>query len=65
MTNTVKRVTKAMRFQDIISMLSGAEVMYGSTVEDAIAFCEAEQAALAKKNSGEKKPTRSRRKMKF
>ena len=58
MTNmTSKRITKAQRFQDIISLLSGSEAAYGSTIADAIAFCEAEQTLLAKKNTGEKKPT--------
>lgn len=55
---TVKapRITKAMRFEDIKALLSGKAVERTS-VEDALAFIDSELALLAKKNSGDKKPT--------
>ena len=58
-TTTTKRITKAQRFEDIKALLSGETVTYGTTIEDAKAFCDAEMALLAKKNSGEKKPTKN------
>lgn len=56
-TNTVKRITKAQRFADIKALLNGEDVTHGTTVEDAVKFIDAELALLAKKNSGDKKPT--------
>lgn len=58
-TITTKRITKAQRFADIKALLDGEAVTYGTTIEDAKAFCDAEMALLAKKNSGEKKPTKT------
>lgn len=56
---TIKRVTKAQRFEDIKAILSGKDVTYGTTIEDALAFCDAEVALLAKKNSADRKPTKT------
>lgn len=58
-TTTTKRITKAQRFEDIKALLDGTAVTYGTTIEDAKAFCDAEMALLAKKNSGDKKPTKT------
>lgn len=58
-TSTTKRVTKAQRFEDIKALLNGKDVTYGTTIEDASKFCDAELALLAKKNSGDKKPTKT------
>ena len=59
-TTTTKRITKAQRFEDIIALLSGDDVIYGTTAMDAINFCKNEMALLAKKNSGgEKKLTKT------
>lgn len=58
-TTTVKRVTKAQRFEDIKALLNDEAVTYGTTIEDAVKFCDSELALLAKKNSGEKKPTKT------
>lgn len=55
--NTVKRITKAQHFEDIKALLNGEDVTYGTSIEDACAFCDSELALLAKKNSGDKKPT--------
>ena len=57
MTNTVKRITKAMRFSDIKAILNGDVPEYGTTKNEAIEFIDKELALLAKKNTGEKKPT--------
>ena len=61
-TTTVKRVTKAQRFSDIKALLSGEDVVYGTTFEDAIQFCDSEIALLAKKNSSDKKPSKTQEK---
>lgn len=58
-TNTVKRVTKSQRFSDIKALLNGEEVTYGTTVEAAVEFIDNEIGLLVKKNSGEKKPTKT------
>lgn len=58
-TSTPKRVTKAQRFEDIKALLNGKAVTYGTTIEDALTFCDSELALLAKKNSGDKKPTKT------
>lgn len=55
----VVRVTKAMRFEDIKALLNGEEVTHGTTVEIAVEFINNELNLLAKKNSGEKKPTKT------
>ena len=48
---TVKRITKAMRYDDIIALLTGGEVKNGTTTEEAIEFIKYEMSLLAKKNS--------------
>ena len=48
---SVIRVTKAQRFADIIAMLNGEDVKFGTSVADATAFCEHEVELLSKKNS--------------
>lgn len=58
-TNTVKRITKAQRFEDIKALLNGGKVVYGTTAEDACAFIDKELALLAKKNTSDKKPTKT------
>ena len=64
MTNTTTnekavRITKAMRYEDIMAMVAGELPKNGSTVEDIQSFCAHEMEMLARKNhvSGEKKPT--------
>lgn len=57
-TTSVKRITKAQRFADIKLLLVGENAINGTTIEDALAFCDSELALLAKKNSGDKKPTK-------
>jgi hypothetical protein len=59
-TEKTVRITKAMRFEDIKSMLWGSEVQNGTSVQEAVDFLDREIALLAKKNSrssGSKKPT--------
>lgn len=58
-TTTTKRITKAMRYADIKAILSGGDVMNGTTIEDAVAFIDNELALLAKKNTSDKKPTKT------
>lgn len=58
-TNTPKRITKAMRFDDIKALLTGNPVTYGTTVDEAAAFCDSEKALLMKKNASDKKPTKT------
>lgn len=45
------RITKAQRFSDIKAILTGTDVQYTTTLEDAIAFIDRELELLAKKNS--------------
>lgn len=52
------RITKAMRFEDIKALLNGETVTYGTTVEQAVEFIDKEMGLLARKNSGDKKPTK-------
>lgn len=56
---TTKRVTKAQRFEDIIALLTGNPVQYDTTIEEAVTALRKEQELLAKKNSGDKKPTKT------
>ena len=51
MENKTVRVTKTQRFADIIAMLNGESVKFGTSTADAIAFCEHEVELLAKKNA--------------
>lgn len=53
------RITKAMRFEDIKALLNGETVTYGTTVEQAVEFIDKEMGLLARKNSGDKKPTKT------
>lgn len=57
MENTAKRITKAQKFEDVISLLSGQPTKFINT-EDAVAFIRSEMALLAKKNASDnRKPT--------
>lgn len=49
------RITKAQRFEDIIAMLKGESVKYGTDTATAVTVLEHEMELLAKKNSGESK----------
>lgn len=60
-TTSTKRITKAMRFEDIKALLNGGDVSHGTTIEDALAFCDSELALLAKKNTSDKKPTQTQK----
>lgn len=53
------RITKAMRFEDIKALLNGETVTYGTTVEQAVEFIDKEMGLLARKNSSDKKPTKT------
>lgn len=53
------RITKTMRFEDIKAMLNGQPVTYGTTIEQAVEFIDKELDLLARKNSGDKKPTKT------
>lgn len=60
MANTVKKVTKDNRFEDIMALLNGDSVKYGTTVEIANEFIAHERELLARKNaSDDKKPTQT------
>lgn len=50
--NTIKRVTKAMQYEDIIALLTGGEVKNGTDTDKAVAFIRHEMELLMKKNSG-------------
>lgn len=52
----MKKTTKAQKNMDIIAMLKGEKVEYGTTVEEAILHLERENE-LMKKKSTDKKPT--------
>lgn len=58
-TTTTKRITKAMRYADIKALLSGETVHNGTSIEDALKFIDNEVALLAKKNTSDKKPTKT------
>lgn len=49
------RITKTQRFEDIIALLNGEPVKYGTDVPTAVGVLEHEMGLLAKKNSGENK----------
>lgn len=59
MNKTTNRVTKAMRYTDLKALLNGETPTYGTTVEQAIEFIDKEMGLLARKNSGDKKPTKT------
>jgi hypothetical protein len=56
MENSVKRITKAQKFEDVIRLLSGEPTQF-INAEDAVAFIHSEMALLAKKNASDRKPT--------
>lgn len=56
---TVVRVTKAMKFEALTAVLKGEAVPHGLTTDDLLAFIDHERDLLTKKNSGEKKPTKT------
>lgn len=56
MENSVKRITKAQKFEDVIRLLSDEPTQFINT-EDAVAFIRSEMALLAKKNASDRKPT--------
>ncbi len=56
MENSVKRITKAQKFEDVIRLLSGEPTQF-INAEDAVAFIRSEMALLAKKNASDRKPT--------
>ena len=57
MTTSTKKVTKAQRNADIMAMLKGESVAYGTTLAEAIAHLERENELLAKKSGADRKPT--------
>ena len=56
MENTVKRITKAQKFEDVIALISGNQPQFIDE-DGAIEFIRNEMALLAKKNSSDRKPT--------
>ena len=56
MENSVKRITKAQKFEDVISLLSGENAKFIDT-DGAIEFIRNEMVLLAKKNTSDRKPT--------
>ena len=59
-TNTkAPRITKSMKFDAIRAALTGEALPHGLTTADLLSFVEAEQALLVKKNTAEKKPTKT------
>jgi hypothetical protein len=55
------KITKSQRFEDIVSLLHGEAVKYGTTIEDADAFIAHEVELLTRKNSAERKETDTQR----
>lgn len=51
MATSTNRVTKSQRFDDIIAMLNGESVKYGTSIQDATEFINHEKELLAKKNA--------------
>lgn len=57
MENTVKRITKAQKFEDIIALLNGNPAQFIDK-DGAVEFIKNEMALLAKKNAADsRKPT--------
>ncbi len=50
-----KKITKAMRYEDIIAILNGETPVNGTTIDEAVAFMVKEQEQNAKKNQGKSK----------
>lgn len=60
MTNTTTktpRITKSMKFDAIRAALNGEVIPHDLTIADLMAFIDAEQALLVRKNTAEKRPT--------
>ena len=55
------KVTKTQRFEDVLALLHGKSVKYGTTIEDADAFIAHEMELLVRKNSAERKETDTQR----
>lgn len=56
----MKKITKAQRNSDIIALLTGEPVQFGTTIEDAVAHLEHENEMLSRKNSSTtRKPTKA------
>jgi len=53
------RITKTMKNADIISLLRGEKPVNGCSVDMLIEYLETENVRLAKKNQGERKPTKT------
>lgn len=49
------RITKSQHFEDIIALLNGEPVKYGTDTATAVEVLEHEMGLLAKKNSGDNK----------
>jgi len=57
MENTVKRITKAQKFEDVIALLNGNPATFIDK-DGAVEFIRSEMALLAKKNASDsRKPT--------
>lgn len=56
---TVVRVTKAMKFEALTAVLNGEAIPHGLTTADLHEFIAHERDLLTRKNSGEKKPTKT------
>ena len=52
-----KKTTKAQKNLDIMAMLKGEKVVYGTTLAEAIAHLEKENELLSKKSGADRKPT--------
>lgn len=56
------RITKAQRNSDIIALLTGNPVQYGTSIEDAVAHLTHENEMLSRKNKSEsRKPTKTQK----
>ena len=53
MESTVKRITKSQRFEDILALIHGNAVKYGTTVADAEQFIAHEMELLTRKNASD------------
>ena len=53
MENTAKRITKSQRFEDILALIHGEAVKYGTTVTDAESFIGHEMELLSRKNASD------------
>ena len=53
MENTAKRITKSQRFEDILALIHGESVKYGTTIADAESFIAHEVDLLSRKNASD------------